>query len=181
MYKLFTDKQEVFEAQIELEGASIDNSFARLILESKKLNLVFKGSVDSNGDVKIPIHKLKNILKEGDTGKITLEVIAEDVYFNPWESEFEVDTSKKLTVEVKSQDDKEVIKEEKEQKPKITLKEVKDNVTPEDYVNEYINLISKQDVYSQNDFNLLTESFIEKKKMNLDTQKEFYTLLKTLL
>ena len=41
MYKLFTDKKENFECKIELEGASLDDAVARLVVESKKLNLLF--------------------------------------------------------------------------------------------------------------------------------------------
>ena len=39
MYKLFTDKTEVFECNIKLEGASLKNSHARLIIESEDVNL----------------------------------------------------------------------------------------------------------------------------------------------
>lgn len=191
MYKLYTDKQEVFKAQIELEGVNINESSARLILENENLNLIFKGNVSSNGDIKIPIHKLKNILKEGDKGKLKLEVIAEDVYFNPWEDNFEVDTFKKLTVEIQPQIEEELIEENI--KPTITIKKVTNDTVPstslneeneptaENYINEYISIMSNKDIFSQNDFNLLTETFINKKQMNSDTQKEFYTLLKKLL
>ncbi|HAI43794.1 MAG TPA: hypothetical protein DCM40_39715, partial [Maribacter sp.] len=57
-----------------------------------------------------------------------LEVIAEDTYFTPWKSEFEIDASKKVTVEVKSQSDKKIVKENTIQvsnvKQEITKKEV---------------------------------------------------------
>ena len=103
MYKLFTDKKENFECKIELEGASLDDAVARLVIESKKLNLLFEGTIDNKGNCLIPIDKLRGVLKENDSGNIKLEVIAEDVYFNPWESDFVVDTSKKIKVEIKEQ------------------------------------------------------------------------------
>ena len=103
MYKLFTDKKENFECKIELEGASLDDAVARLVIESKKLNLLFEGTIDNKGNCLIPIDKLRRVLKENDSGNIKLEVIAEDVYFNPWESDFVVDTSKKIKVEIKEQ------------------------------------------------------------------------------
>jgi hypothetical protein len=42
MYKLFTDKTELFECNIKLEGASLKNSQARLLVESEDLNLYLK-------------------------------------------------------------------------------------------------------------------------------------------
>jgi len=113
MYTLYTDKQELFECSISLEGASVKNSQARLIVESDNLNLLFKGTIDSNGKCTVPIKKLKNLLEESTKGKIRLEVIADDTYFTPWESDFEVETARKVTVEVKTQTDKNIIAEVK--------------------------------------------------------------------
>jgi hypothetical protein len=42
MYILYTDKQEVFECSISLEGASVKNSQARLIVESDNLTFYLK-------------------------------------------------------------------------------------------------------------------------------------------
>ena len=113
MYTLYTDKQELFECSISLEGASVKNSQARLIVESDNLNLLFKGTIDSDGKCSVPIKKLKNLLEESTKGKIRLEVIADDTYFTPWESDFEVETARKVTVEVKTQTDKNTIAEVK--------------------------------------------------------------------
>ena len=60
-----------------------------------------------------------------------LEVIADDMYFNPWNSDFELKKSKNITVEVKQPQDK-IIKENKakvkvninQQKP-LTQKKIK--------------------------------------------------------
>lgn len=98
---LYTDKTEIFECNIDVEGTSIDNTKARLIIESNKWNLVFYGEVDKNGKCKINIENL-SILKEGETGNVRLEVIAEDTVFVPWKDEFSVKTNKKVTVEVVS-------------------------------------------------------------------------------
>lgn len=122
MYTLYTDKQELFECSISLEGASVKNSQARLIVESDNLNLLFKGTIDSNGKCTVPIKKLKNLLEESTKGKIRLEVIADDTYFTPWESDFEVETAKKVTVEVKSQTNKNTITETK---TGVTVKNIK--------------------------------------------------------
>tara|TARA_R110002153_G_scaffold254134_1_gene412469 strand:- start:7324 stop:7908 length:585 start_codon:yes stop_codon:yes gene_type:complete len=112
MYTLYTDKVENFKCSIDLEGASLDDTKVRLVLENNKLNLLYEGEVDSNGNCTIPISKLKNVLKEGTNGTMKLEVIAEDTYFSPWEDDFKVATNKKVTVEVLS-NSKDTIKESK--------------------------------------------------------------------
>lgn len=138
MYSLFQDKQELFEAKIKIEGASLNESFCRLVVESEEWNLVFKGEIDKSGNCVIPIKKLRRVLPEGTVGTMKLEVIAEDTYFVPWESEFEVETAKSVQVEVKQQTNKntkvvmETVKPKAEatvsqQVKKTTIKETKTN------------------------------------------------------
>ena len=103
MYKLFTDKSELFECDIKIEGASLSNSTARLVVETNNYSLMFNGKINSSGKCEIPIKKLKGLIDESSKGNIRLEVIAEDTYFIPWKSEFEINASKKVTVEIKSQ------------------------------------------------------------------------------
>ena len=111
MYKLYTDKIENFEAKIKLQGASLKNSKARLVIEAEDFNLMFNGTIASDGKVKVPVKRLKGLIEENSKGTIKLEVIAEDTLFTPWQSKFEVEQSKKITVEIKSQSKKEIIKE----------------------------------------------------------------------
>ena len=108
MYILYSDKNNIFECDIQLEGASLSQAFARVIVESKGVNLVFNGEINSTGNCRINLPKL-NILKEG--GEMKLEVIADDMYFNPWNSPFELKKSKNITVEVKQP--KDIIRENK--------------------------------------------------------------------
>ena len=103
MYKLFTDKAELFECDIKIEGASLSNSIARLVVETDNYSLMFNGKINSSGKCEIPIRKLKGLIDESTKGNIRLEVIAEDTYFTPWKSDFEINASKKVTVEIKSQ------------------------------------------------------------------------------
>ena len=110
MYKLFTDKAETFECDIKIEGASLTNSKARLVIETKDYSLLFNGKINSSGKCTIPVKKLKGLIDESSKGDIRLEVIAEDTYFTPWESKFEIEASKKVTVEVKSQNTKPLLK-----------------------------------------------------------------------
>lgn len=149
MYKLFTDKTELFECDIKLEGASLKNSQARLIIESSEISLLFKGEITSSGKCKIPVKKLKGLLEENTKGNIRLEVIAEDTYFTPWESKFEVDTSKKVTVEVKSQQAENLITESK---PQVSVENVKNNVTlyEREHILKLMRLLIKEDISLKN-------------------------------
>ena len=141
MYTLYTDKQEIFECSISLEGASVKNSQARLIVETDHLNLLFKGTINESGKCTIPIKRLKNLIDESSTGQIRLEVIADDTYFTPWESKFNVKTAKKLTVEVATQSNKVTLKE---YEPVVNVKTTQNLVPPKhDNRNMHIANISK--------------------------------------
>ena len=129
MYKLYTDKQETFECDLFLEGADLKQSSARILVETKDITLLFPGKITEDGNCKVPIKKLKGLLGEDTTGNIKLEVIAEDTLIEPWQSEFVVETSKKVTVEVKGQKDKKPIKEVSN-KPQVKIKNVKNHFNP---------------------------------------------------
>ena len=148
MYKLFTDKSELFECDIKLQGASLNKSKARLVVETSDYSLLFDGSISSNGKCEIPIRKLKGLIDENTTGNIRLEVIAEDTFFTPWESDFEVETSKKVTVEVKSQQNKKPILETK---VKVKVKETKPiTITEKQHVINLFKLLIKEDINMKN-------------------------------
>ena len=138
-YKLYTDKQEIFECNIFLEGASLTKATSRIIVETQDLKLLFEGTIDKDGNCKVPIKKLRGLLGEDTKGTMKLEVIAEDTYFIPWESGFEVDTAKKIKVEVKQQSKPLV----KSSKPKMVVREVKH---PFDPVEKVVNILHKQGV-----------------------------------
>ena len=77
MYTLYSDKQNIFECDIQLEGASLNDAFARLIIESENLNLMYNGTITSDGTCKIDMPRLKGIVKEN--GNLRLEVIAAEI------------------------------------------------------------------------------------------------------
>jgi hypothetical protein len=171
MYKLFTDKTELFECSISLEGASLKKSKARLVIETKEYSLLFNGSISKSGKCEIPIRKLKGLIDESTVGNIRLEVIAEDTFFTPWESDFEVDTSKKVTVEVKSQSIKKPIVETK---VKVNVKnEVPRKVTnPEkQHVINLFKLLVKEDInienitFKRNKLNNIVGTYLKDKKI----------------
>lgn len=104
-YTLYTDKNENFECEVAVKNASLKGSMARLVVESSDgLNLVFNGKIE-NGKCNIPIRRLKGILDENTKGNMFLEVVVEDTYFKPWESDFTIQehTSVKVTVNEQKQ------------------------------------------------------------------------------
>ena len=164
MYKLFTDKSELFECDIKLEGASLSKSKARLVVETSDYSLMFNGSISSGGKCEIPIRKLKGLIDENTSGNIRLEVIAEDTYFTPWESDFEVDASKKVTVEVKTQTTKKPIVEAK---VKVKVKNTKPTITEKDHVMNLFKLLIKDDInvdnisYKRNALNNIVATYLQ--------------------
>ena len=175
MYKLFTDKTELFECDIKLQGASLKNSKARLVVETPDYSLLFNGKISSNGKCEIPIRKLKGLIDEDTVGNIRLEIIAEDTFFTPWESDFEVETSKKVTVEVKSQTTKKPIIEAK---VKITNSE-------QQHVVNLLKLLIKEDIniknisYKRNKLNNIVATYLKENTVN-NTEKVINGVLKKL-
>jgi hypothetical protein len=98
-YKVFRDKTETFICDMEISGANPANSKARVIIESSDMTYMFEGTIDDKGHCEIPLRKM-NFLTENEIGKIKLEVIADDMVFNPWEDTFVATSSKKVTVKV---------------------------------------------------------------------------------
>lgn len=110
-YKLFKDKAEDFVCDIAVEGVNQNDTEVRLIIESEDWTLMFVGEI-KKGKCIIPIKKL-NILNEGQTGNIKLEVNADGNLFTPWEDKFVVKVSKKVTIK---------LNESKSSKPKTPVK-----------------------------------------------------------
>jgi len=159
MYKLFTDKAELFECDINLTGASYTKTKARLVVETPEFSIMFNGTVGNNGECKVPIKKLKGLIDENISGNVRLEVIAEDTYFIPWESTFEVEQSKKVTVEVKSQSNKQLVESIG---PKIKVSKVKGNkvtLSEKNHVLNILKLLLREDIS-------LTNLSIKKNKLN---------------
>ena len=182
MYKLFTDKSELFECDIKLEGASLSKSKARLVVETSDYSLLFNGSINSSGKCEIPIRKLKGLIDESTTGNIRLEVIAEDTYFTPWESDFEVDASKKVTVEVKSQSTKKPIVETK---VRVKVKNEKPTITEKDHVINLFKLLIKEDInvdnisFKRNELNNIVATYLQENTVK-NTNKVINGVLRVL-
>ena len=182
MYKLFTDKSELFECNISLQGASLKKSKARLVVETSDYSLLFNGNINSSGKCEIPIRKLKGLIDENTTGNIRLEVIAEDTFFTPWESDFEVDASKKVTVEVKSQTTKKPIVETK---VKVKVKDEKPTITEKQHVINLFKLLIKEDInvdnisFKRNELNNIVATYLQENTVR-NTSKVIKGVLKVL-
>jgi hypothetical protein len=174
MYKLFTDKPEVFECNIKLEGASLKNSSARLVIESEDVSLLFEGTINKDGKCSIPIKKLKGLLEDNTSGQIKLEVIAEDTYFNPWKSDFIVEASRKVTVEVKS-NDAEVIKENT---PKIQITGIEEVDPVTEHIVRIVKMLVKEDINVKNltikkdKLNNIVGTYLQENKIDQSQVKE---------
>ena len=179
MYKLFTDKAELFECSISLQGASLKESRARLVVETPDYSLLFNGNISKSGKCEIPIKKLKGLIDEDTTGNIRLEVIAEDTFFTPWESDFEVETSKKVTVEVKTQTTKKPIVE-----AKVKVKE-KPTITEKQHVINLFKLLIKEDInvdnisFKRNELNNIVATYLQENTVK-NTDKVIDGVLKVL-
>ena len=180
MYKLFTDKTELFECNISLQGASLKKSKARLVVETKDYSLLFNGSINSIGKCEIPIRKLKGLIDEDTNGSIRLEVIAEDTFFTPWQSDFKVETSRKVTVEVKNQTSKKPILE-----AKATIKPQQVTITERKHVVNLFKLLIKEDInidnisYKRNKLNNIVATYLNKHTVN-NTERIISGVLKVL-
>ena len=158
--KLYTDKQELFECNIELTGVSLTNSVIRAILEFndkkilvdgkiKKTASATDGTIADIGQAVIAFPKLKNIADAGDTGNMVLEIIADDAYFKPYQENFVVETSKKATV-----------------KPKVVIE--KKNNPLDDIVKLFESRgVTKKDLYTNKDkFSKLIYTYYQQSNIN---------------
>jgi len=109
-------------------------------------------------------------------------VIAEDTFFTPWESDFEVDASKKVTVEVKSQSAKKPIVETK---VKVKIKDEKPTLTEKDHVINLFKLLIKEDInvdnisFKRNELNNIVATYLQENTVK-NTGKVINGVLKVL-
>ena len=139
----FTGKniQDTYQRVVQTDGTKVYNGTGSL------LPISFNGKISSNGKCEIPIKKLKGLIDEDTIGNIRLEIIAEDTFFTPWESEFEVDASKKVQVEVKSQKNKPIL----ETKVNVKVKNSKSiTITEKQHVLNLFKILVKEDITFKN-------------------------------
>jgi hypothetical protein len=105
MYKLLKDKANEFQCEIKLVGANEKTAKVRLFLEGIGCEYSFNGAI-SGTKCRVNLGKLKNFTNLMESGKIRLEIIADDTLFVPYESTYNLEESKSVTVEVMEPDTK---------------------------------------------------------------------------
>jgi len=155
MQKFYRDKSKLFECNISVDGASINETKARLVLEfPNDRNLLFYGKIKENGKCEINIPALKEF--EESNGTVILEIIADSTYFESWRDGFNLETNKKVTVEmIEKKDDVLVEKKIIPHVQIITTKEDKKSTVVENKKETPTSLLT--------DF----KNFANKKKVNL--------------
>lgn len=159
METFYSDTEKLFQCKIEIEGASIDDAVARLVLDfGNNFAYLFTGKIDKSGKCKIKVPALKHVLK--DEGKITLEVIADSMFFEPWESKFEVKKSKTVTVKFDSDDDDEDDVPQIKPKVKVVKEEVEIQEKPKEVVpfNNFFKDFKSKKVESTSEYKKYTPS-----------------------
>jgi hypothetical protein len=99
-YKLYRDREEQFECNISVTGASLATAQVRLIFDTTSINVVFYGKLYKDGKCLVPLQKM-TMFPEGTRGQLRLEVVVDDTMFVPWESSCIVEGAKRVTVDVK--------------------------------------------------------------------------------
>ncbi len=96
MLKFNKNKSQTFKCRVEIQGVDSPKVIPRLVLSTKNSNmkLFFEGKYD-NKSCEIVIPSIANIQSKGD---VTLEIIANDTIFQPWQSTYEI-LSESIVVE----------------------------------------------------------------------------------
>ena len=127
MFKLYTDKNNTFKCKVAIEGANENTALARLVIEGESHNLMFDGKI-KDGLCEVTIGKFKNFDNFKSKGQVKLEVITDDTYFTPWKSEYKLEQSRVVTVEM-------VEDEETSLKPLV-------EVTDVSYINDVVDSVN---------------------------------------
>jgi len=154
-YSLYTDKPNKFSCNIEIEGTSLSKSKVRLVVETDEMSYMFNGNIENTGICEVNIPKTKNFLPEGTKGNMRLEVIADDVYFEPWSSDFSVKTNKKVNV---------VVAEQVEEKPKMRV-QVVEQIEETPVKEEKVKVVETKKPVTNRQPNTLTKEEILRKLM----------------
>ena len=193
MYTIQLDQTKNFECNLKIQGASLKKSKINMIIEGDDFDIKLKGAIDSSGKVTIPIKKLKGILDENIKGNMFLEVIAEDTYFTPYQTEYLTEVSRKVEVISVNGKSKESLTESEsvditDSKPKVTISDIKNDDAL--LIKEHVNRINKNitrsnlNIFKKEDKakviktiqNYLTENKVENSLYN-KIMTELYTLL----
>jgi len=177
MFKIFKDKDRVFKCTLDVLGARIDECKARLIFEFNDQIVMYKGVISDDGQCKVIIPKAKKF-NEGDSGRVILEVIAENTFFESWSSDFEVSLDKKVSIVIESSENGDIDDKSKQSEGEINNKKVSVHIE-DDEDNNNESIISKnpskaEDVSSDAIINI-NQSEIEKEDKILEIKSDAST------
>lgn len=173
MLKFFTDKEQIFNCEINIHGDSYKNATPRLVLtDSNNKNVFFEGKIKAGKC----IIKVPALAEMSDKGKVQLELVIDTGLFIPWKSEFEINSS--ITkIEVKNVEIKEVIqpvkkkvkeiKKIREQIVKKSSKLFRENIIKDNkiLIVELLNVFRKLDEVSKVDLIRKANSYKPSKKV----------------
>lgn len=161
MHTFYKDKTSLFEFKINVEGAELADTFARVILENNNRKYLFEGKI-ANGICTVEMPALKEF-KETKNSNLQVEVIAESSFFIPYTGEYEVKESKKVVVEMISS-----AKTNIETKPKVIVETIQKEVSiPKTNSNEKNKIEPKK----ENNFKKNFIDLFEKHKGNIKVEK----------
>ena len=173
MYKLFTDRNEDFQCEISVKNASLKNSIVRLIVESiDGPTLVFKGQIQGDKCV-IPVKRLKGLIDENVMGKMHLEMVVEDTYFRPWESDFIVEEHTSVKVKVNEQ-------KQTSNKPIVEIKKrpIENSLDKPHYKKPILNKKNINVYIPKNEISIICERFGINKQNLKRKQKDFIQIIR---
>lgn len=160
-YTLYLDRPETFECEIQVKNASLKNSMARLVVESRDgINFIFNGKIEGEKCI-VPIRRLKGLLDENSNGNMHLEVIVEDTYFQPWKSDFTVEEH--TSVKVKMNESKSMTN-----KPIVNVKVFKPHSKASVALQEILTVCKK--------FNINKSTIKNRKQDFIQIVKEYFKL-----
>lgn len=174
----YSDKNKLFEFNVAIEGASINDTKVRLVLNTDDKNYLYYGTINENGKCSIDIPPLKDI--KSTKGNVILEVISESTFFEPWTSEVEIKKSKSVVVEMINNTTKPKL-ENKKLNVQFIKEEKQQVITPEKTLNEIVveKLITEIKNNNISNNNILEnktklKSLIENYKVNLSESQQTY-------
>lgn len=169
MFEFYKDKTKLFECNVSITGSSIKESRSRLILKfpDVKYSIICEGVINQDGKCEIQVPALKNV--NATKGTVTLEIITENMLFEPWNGDFELKNSVEIMVEnVNEKKDKTQLNEKIEVKVSLKEDEVKrKEVTLKD---EKLNILFKQNT-STEDKKFVSTIIKEYKELSADKKK----------
>jgi hypothetical protein len=179
-YKLYLDKPEEFMCEMAVKNASMKDAFARMVVKTDNLTLMFEGQL-KDGKCSVPIRRLKGILDENTKGKMHLEVIVEDTYFQPWQDDFVIEEHTSVKVKVEEQ-------VKPKSKPSVVVKSMTNILTEETtkkklstpaqdmmFICEKMGITKSNLVKKQNDFKAIVKEYFKASPEFVKNSKKYIT------